>query len=209
MKENKKRYSLVIVDMQNDFCNPKGSLYVEGADEMVHKLAQFIEDNADDIYEVIFTMDWHPYYHDSFTLCGGPWPVHCVQYSEGAAIPNELLKVCYDNDKHVQFIKKGYMSSDEYGAFNTCNTIDRNRPEDPRLYYTFNGDYPITNNEIGTYNDKFYVCGLCGDYCVQETIKNLRKNPHFEVVALENYIKSIDGGQSFNKYKEETFLKTI
>ena len=104
-----------------------------------------------------------------------------------------------------------YVSSfyDEYGAFGTCHTIDRNKPDDNRLYYTFNGEYQVRDNEIGTYSDNFYVCGLCGDYCVQETIKNLRKNPHFNVVAIEDLIKSIDNGESFNKYKEETNLKTI
>lgn len=209
MNDKNKKFSLVIVDMQYDFCNPNGSLYVQGGYDLINKIAKFIKDNRNNIYEVIFTLDWHPYYHNSFEHCGGSWPVHCVKYSEGASIPNKLISACLENDIHTQFIRKGYTDSDEYGAFGTCHTIDRNKPDDNRLYYTFNGEYQVRDNEIGTYSDNFYVCGLCGDYCVQETIKNLRKNPHFNVVAIEDLIKSIDNGESFNKYKEETNLKTI
>lgn len=208
MKDNKK-FSLVIVDMQYDFCNPNGSLYVNGSEKLVDKIDDFINDNKDNIYEVIFTLDWHPRYHNSFKECGGQWPSHCVNYSTGASVPTKLIDTCTKNEIHTQFIKKGYMEFDEYGAFETCHTISFNDPEDVRPYYTFNGSYQWEENKIGTYNDKFYVCGLCGDYCVKETIKNLRKNPNFEVVAIENLIESIDGGVSFNKYKTETNLKTL
>ena len=41
--------TLVIVDFQNDFCNPKGSLYVNGAEEAKANLIKYLESNKDNI----------------------------------------------------------------------------------------------------------------------------------------------------------------
>jgi nicotinamidase-related amidase len=50
---------LLIIDMQNDFCLPEGSLYVKGAEKDVSRLAKFIKKNSEAIHNVIFTQDYH------------------------------------------------------------------------------------------------------------------------------------------------------
>lgn len=50
---------LLIIDMQNDFCSPKGSLHVKGAEKDVSRLAKFIVKNEDAINHIIFTQDYH------------------------------------------------------------------------------------------------------------------------------------------------------
>jgi nicotinamidase-related amidase len=38
---------LIVVDFQNDFCNPKGSLYVDGASMAKESIMKYIRDNND------------------------------------------------------------------------------------------------------------------------------------------------------------------
>lgn len=50
---------LLIIDMQNDFCQPTGSLYVPGAEKDVERLCRFIRTNTDSIDRIILTQDNH------------------------------------------------------------------------------------------------------------------------------------------------------
>ncbi|NMB71583.1 MAG: isochorismatase family protein [Bacteroidales bacterium] len=53
------RNALLLIDMQYDFCHPKGALYVPGADKDVVRTAGFIRNNRTFIERIIFTMDFH------------------------------------------------------------------------------------------------------------------------------------------------------
>mgnify|MGYP003665380095 CR=1 FL=1 len=50
---------LLIIDPQNDFCNPNGSLYVPGADEDVKRLAGLVHRMKDKIDDIHVTLDSH------------------------------------------------------------------------------------------------------------------------------------------------------
>ncbi|MGL4986384.1 MAG: hypothetical protein ACRC5H_04505 [Treponemataceae bacterium] len=58
--------ALLIIDPQNDFCSPKGSLYVEGAKDDCKKLSSFIEKNVDNIDEIYVSLDTHCFSHIFF-----------------------------------------------------------------------------------------------------------------------------------------------
>ena len=58
MKHGKKR-ALVIVDHQNDFCDPSGSLYVDGAAEDIRRLAGHIGSAAADYDDIFVSLDSH------------------------------------------------------------------------------------------------------------------------------------------------------
>lgn len=51
--------TLLIIDMQNDFCHPDGTLYVPGAENDVNSAADFLSNMGPDIHEVVFTLDTH------------------------------------------------------------------------------------------------------------------------------------------------------
>lgn len=51
--------TLLIIDPQNDFCHPKGSLYVPGADQDMERLAGFVENYGDRIGEICVSLDSH------------------------------------------------------------------------------------------------------------------------------------------------------
>jgi len=56
---NNKSTALLIIDAQYDFCNPKGTLYVPGAEKDVERIAQLIATFGEAINEIFVTLDTH------------------------------------------------------------------------------------------------------------------------------------------------------
>ena len=50
---------LLIIDPQNDFCSPHGSLYVPGAEEDMGRLARLIDRLKNKIADIHVTLDSH------------------------------------------------------------------------------------------------------------------------------------------------------
>jgi len=53
------KINLVIIDPQNDFCNPKGTLFVPGAEEDVQRLTDFIKRIGNSLNDISVTLDSH------------------------------------------------------------------------------------------------------------------------------------------------------
>src|ERR1700757_4198445 len=81
--------ALIIVDVQNDFC-PGGALPVAEGDRVVPVLNRWIDSAGRGRALIVASRDWHPRNHISFRERGGPWPVHCVQDTPGAAFHPDL-----------------------------------------------------------------------------------------------------------------------
>ena len=87
------RAALLIVDVQNDFCSG-GALAVPDAERVVSTVNRYLDDVAAHGALVYSSRDWHPAVTKHFKLYGGPWPVHCVQGTDGASFhPNLRLPV--------------------------------------------------------------------------------------------------------------------
>ena len=56
---NGKTTALLIIDTQFDFCNPKGTLYVPGAENDVQRIAQLIANYGAHINQIFVTLDTH------------------------------------------------------------------------------------------------------------------------------------------------------
>ncbi|HEX3044085.1 MAG TPA: isochorismatase family protein [Bacillota bacterium] len=81
--------ALIIVNLQNDFFE-EGALEVPDAEAVVSVINEVIPQ-----FEfVIYTRDWHPQNHASFSanplLKEGSWPVHCVANTRGADFHSDL-----------------------------------------------------------------------------------------------------------------------
>ena len=50
--KNKINKSLIIVDVQNDFCDPNGALYVKGAENIVPAIIDYVKKNKDILKEI-------------------------------------------------------------------------------------------------------------------------------------------------------------
>ena len=101
--------ALIVVDLQNDFADPKGSLYVREGEAVVPvanaQIAAALEVGA----LVVYTQDWHPQSTPHFEKDGGLWPVHCVQDSWGAAFHPDLR---VEGD----IVRKGSRGEDGYSG---------------------------------------------------------------------------------------------
>src|SRR6478735_541982 len=82
--------ALIVVDVQNDFADPGGSLYVEGGDGIIPAINERIAQARTSGALVAYTQDWHPPETPHFVPWGGTWPVHCVRDTWGAALHPDL-----------------------------------------------------------------------------------------------------------------------
>jgi nicotinamidase/pyrazinamidase len=85
------RTALLVVDVQNDFADPDGSLSVAGGIEIIPRLNGEIERATASGAPVLYTQDWHPISTPHFAKDGGIWPVHCVAETWGAAFHPDLV----------------------------------------------------------------------------------------------------------------------
>jgi len=89
--------ALIVVDVQNDFCED-GSLPVEGGGAVAEAITEFVgTDRAGRAYEhVVATKDWHVDPGEHFAAVGvepnyvDTWPVHCVADTAGAEFHPDL-----------------------------------------------------------------------------------------------------------------------
>jgi nicotinamidase/pyrazinamidase len=143
--------ALVVVDLQNDFADPSGSLSVRGGAEIVPLVNAEVELAVDAGSAVVYTQDWHPAHTPHFAQDGGIWPVHCVLETWGAELHPDL-------SVRGQVVRKGTHGEDGYSGFSM---------RDPA------GGIPVPTVLDSTLArggvTRLVVCGLATDYCVKAT----------------------------------------
>jgi nicotinamidase/pyrazinamidase len=164
---------LVIVDVQNDFADPKGNLYVKSGEEVVPIINAEIERAKAADALVVYTADWHPESTPHFQKDGGIWPVHCVGDTWGAEFHPSLVV-----DGPV--IRKGTNGEDGYSGFTM---------QDPTTMETMPTRLAELLRERGI--EKIVVVGLATDYCVKATAID-GKTAGFDVRLLTEAVRSVD-----------------
>ena len=151
------RTALLVVDVQNDFADPAGSLYVDGGEHIVPAVNAEVERARSRGALVIYTQDWHPEHTPHFQRDGGIWPVHCVEDTVGAAFHPGLLVADHE------VIRKGHDGRDGYSGFSVRDPISGER-----------GD-TLLQDLLETHGiERLVICGLATDYCVIETVLDAR-----------------------------------
>lgn len=182
---------LLLVDVQYDFIN--GSLAVSGAPAVMDSLAAYIaEQPAGTFSQIVMTADFHPYNHSSFKDNGGMWPVHCVAYSHGASIYQPVFEAVNKQIPCSPVLTKGdNVAVDEY-------SIMANADSAKKLLRI------IEENGI----QEIYVAGLCGDYCVGNSIKDLVQAGYGEKIrVLTRFIGNIDDGTTLRNIIKDNNLQ--
>ena len=143
--------ALIVVDVQNDFADPDGSLSVAGGAAVVPYINEQIRTALLSGATVVYTRDWHPETTPHFVKDGGIWPVHCVGDTWGSDFHPDLAVSGPE-------IKKGTGGEDGYSGF--C-------VRDPETGVTSRTGLEdlLRHAEI----TDVVVVGLATDYCVKET----------------------------------------
>jgi nicotinamidase/pyrazinamidase len=169
-------HALLIIDVQNDFCEG-GTLACSGGAAVAERITNYLKANGDKYEVVIASRDWH----DAGNSNGGhfaqpgsepdwinSWPVHCVSGTSGAEYhPNLDVALI---DVHVQ---KG-----------------QGKP----AYSLFEGTTPdgraITEviKQLGV--TSVDVCGIATDYCVLASSLDA-KEEGYEVSVLTDLIVGV------------------
>jgi nicotinamidase/pyrazinamidase len=181
--ENKRRFILAIIDVQNDFCSG-GALAVKGADDIIapiNKLRFMYYDHM----ETFISLDYHHAKHMSFGETHGKeilkehdlhlemedgsfidvkqtlWPVHCVENTPGANLHRDLVFT-----KKDFIVRKGTKRNVEsYSAF---GDEFRGKYEKTEL-----SDYLKSKNITD-----IILTGLATDYCVYNTALDARRQSY-------------------------------
>ena len=165
--------ALVVVDVQNDFADPKGSLYVREGEQVVDVINREVERARDAGATIVYTQDWHPEETPHFETGGGIWPVHCVRDTWGAELHPDL-KVVGD------VVKKGTGGEDGYSGF-TVRDPESGTESDTSL------EDLLRERDIA----KIVVAGLATDYCVKETaLDGIARG--FDTNVLRNAVRAVD-----------------
>ncbi len=153
--------ALVVVDVQHDFL-PGGALAVAEGDRIFAPIAAL----APRFPRVYATRDWHPSDHSSFARQGGPWPVHCVAGTHGAAFDGRLDLAQVD----VVVDKGTARETDGYSGFAATTLEDDLRAHGVR---------------------RVFVCGLATDYCVKATALDARA-AGFDTVVIQDAAAAVN-----------------
>jgi nicotinamidase/pyrazinamidase len=160
--------ALIIVDVQNDFCEG-GSLAVKGGADVARGISEYIEDQQGRFDFIVATQDWHidpgthfsedPDFVDS-------WPVHCVAGTAGAQLHPEL-----DTEYIDAYFRKGKYEA-AYSGFEGLLAPEDEVPTGEHKAVgseagadTISLDDWLQENEV----DEVRIVGLATDHCVRAT----------------------------------------
>jgi len=177
--------ALVVVDLQNDFGDPAGSLFVPGGPEIVPLVNAEVERALGAGAVVAYTQDWHPAHTPHFAQDGGIWPVHCVQDTWGSELYPSL-------SVRGPIVRKGSHGEDGYSGFSMRNPA---------------GGLPVPTELDAILARsgarRLVVCGLATDYCVKATaLDGVRLG--YETAVLLDAIRAVnlaprDGDQALDE----------
>ncbi len=158
--------ALIVVDVQRDFC-PGGALGVPGGDEVIPVINRM----APMFGRWIYTRDWHPADHVSFSddpeFREGSWPPHAVQGTPGA-------EWCQ-------------------GLQMPMNAILVSKADDPRreAYSAFQVDrFDLADFLRHRKVERVFIAGLTTDYCVRQTALDARA-AGFTVYLVEDAVRGV------------------
>ena len=162
--------ALIIVDVQNDFCEG-GSLAVDGGAAVAGAISEYLDGHHAEFDHVVATQDWHidpgshfseePDFKDS-------WPRHCVAGTRGADLHPDL-----DTEYIDAYFRKGQYAA-AYSGFegllapeDAVPTGERQpggnalEPDDDAIGL----DDWLQSHDV----EDVVVVGLATDYCVKAT----------------------------------------
>ena len=171
------RTALVVVDVQNDFCEG-GSLAVAGGADVAAAISAHLRDHADRYAGVVATQDWHvdpgPHFSESPDFVD-TWPAHCV-----AGTPGAQLHPALDTDRLQARFRKGAHAA-AYSGFEGTTPGADGRPVGLQQWLRERGIEAVE------------VVGIATDHCVRATALDAAA-AGFTTVALLDLTAGVAAG---------------
>jgi nicotinamidase-related amidase len=133
MEFETERTALVVVDMQNGFCHPDGSLHAPHSEAAIDPVSELIARTREAGGQVVFTRDVHPpeqftdaHYYDEFERWGehvleGSWEAEIVDELSVAADDHVVEKHTYDAFHETEL--DGWLSARGIDDLFICGTL--------------------------------------------------------------------------------------
>jgi nicotinamidase/pyrazinamidase len=172
------RRALLVVDVQNDFCEG-GSLAVVGGLEVGTRISEHLRESAADYDLVVASRDWHEASGTNSGHFADPgadpdyiktWPVHCVANTSGAE-----YAPTFDTAGVTHHVRKG-----------------QNVPA-YSMFEAFTDDGTTLNDLLAAHDvEALDVVGIATDYCVRATTLDAVASGR-EVTVLGDLVAAVDG----------------
>ena len=167
--------ALIIVDVQNDFCEG-GSLAVPGGAAVAGAISEYVEAHHNEFDHVLATQDWHidpgAHFSDAPDFKES-WPPHCVAGTKGAELHPDL-----DTEYIQAYFQKGQFSA-AYSGFEGLLAPEDAVPTGERPPGAMPGDaerFAPDDDALGLDDwlqshdvEDVVVVGIATDYCVRAT----------------------------------------
>lgn len=177
------RRALVVVDVQNDFCEG-GSLAVTGGAAVADQIAKRLADHRRDYTAVVATADWHidPGTHWSSTPDYElSWPVHCEVGTSGADFHPSFARVL---DSVDAIFRKGRYEA-AYSGFEGVDSAN-----------TLLADW-LRGRDITALE----ICGLATDYCVRATALDAQREG-FDTTVLTDLVAGVSASSTATAFAD-------
>jgi nicotinamidase/pyrazinamidase len=185
--------ALIIVDVQNDFCEG-GALAVPGGASLAGEISEYVDAHHGQFDHVVATQDWHidpgEHFSEEPDLVDS-WPRHCVAGTRGAELHPDL------DPEHIQaYFRKGQFAA-AYSGFEGLLAPEDDVPTGDRrpgampvtgagdtgdsgdsedAVGSFASDFAVSDDAIGLDDwlqshdvEDIVVVGIATDYCVKAT----------------------------------------
>lgn len=173
--------ALIVVDVQNDFCEG-GTLAVTGGADVAARITDYLGRRGDTYDVIVATRDWHAALPDTndghFAADGNPdyvttWPVHCVAGTAGAEYhPNLVLP-----ERTVHVVKGE--SRQDYSGFQG------------RVVDAPAGQERLTDLLLARTIAHVDVVGIATDFCVAATAIDARRKAATIVSVLTDLTAAV------------------
>ena len=127
------RTAVVVVDVQNGFCHPEGSLYAEPSEAVIGPVSTLVERARDAGAQVVYTRDVHPpeqfddaHYYDEFDRWGehvveGSWEAEIVESLDVHPADHVVEKHTYDAFHRTEL--EGFLDAHGIDDLLFCGTL--------------------------------------------------------------------------------------
>lgn len=171
---------LIIVDVQNDFCEG-GALGVDGGGAVAEGIAAYVRVHGEDYDQILFTQDWHRADTDNgghFAPVGQApdfvetWPVHCVAGSDGARLHPAIADLVRELGERAVRVRKGY-GIPAYSGLDGVVVGAGTQPEQTSALEPAGSDGATVRSIIdhGEW-ELIDVVGIAYDFCVRATAED-------------------------------------